>query len=63
MRHLPFVLLLVFLSGCAQTCRWAALQYSGWSEDCIHGVTYYQFRSGAFVGYNPDGSIRKCKEV
>jgi uncharacterized protein YceK len=57
---LLYLTMTVLLSGCAQCWRSVDLETTGWAQVCINGVTYYQFRSGAFVGYNPDGSIKKC---
>jgi len=54
------IILLLTLSGCAQCGRRINLETTGWSEVCINGVAYYQFQSGAFVAYNPDGTLRKC---
>jgi len=33
---------------------------TGYDKFCIQGVVYYQFTSGASVGYNPDGSVKTC---
>lgn len=33
----------------------------GFSRECIDGVQYLQFVSGATVKYNPDGTIATCK--
>ena len=33
----------------------------GFSRECIDGVQYLQFVSGATVKYNTDGTIATCK--
>lgn len=58
---LIYLAMALSLSGCAQCFREVELQATGWAEVCVNGVTYYQFKSGAFVGYNKDGSVKVCK--
>jgi hypothetical protein len=56
------IVALLLLPGCmAQCMRNYDLSKEGVSQTCVNGVVYYQFQSGAFVGYNPDGSLRRCK--
>lgn len=55
-----FYIFLLGLAGCAQTCRDVDLNVSGYTQHCLGGVIYYDFRNGAVVGYNPDGTVKKC---
>lgn len=60
MKFAFYLALTIGFSGCAQCWREADLQITGWAPVCVNGVVYYQFKSGAFVGYNSDGTIKKC---
>lgn len=51
---------IVTLSACGAAER-AGATITGYSETCIKGVTYYQFTSGAVVGYDTNGAVLKCK--
>ena len=48
------------LSGCGWVDKQEAT-WTGYSDNCIDGVMYYQFRNGASVAYNADGSVKTCK--
>lgn len=52
--------LVVALTGCGYVDRGIA-HVTGSSEQCIDGVKYLQFASGASVKYTPDGKIATCK--
>jgi len=44
-------------------CGWAdkmEATATGYSDNCVKGVMYYQFRNGATVAYNTDGTIKLC---
>ncbi|QXP83728.1 hypothetical protein [Methylococcus sp. Mc7] len=34
---------------------------TGHSTQCIDGVEYVQFASGASVAYSPDGKVKTCR--
>ncbi len=47
------------LSACGSADKIEA-SITGYSDNCIEGVMYYQFRNGASVAYNTDGTIKTC---
>ncbi len=51
--------LLVSLSGCGYVERFAA-KATGYSTQCVNGVEYIQFTSGASVAYTQDGKVKTC---
>lgn len=61
MKLLILSLSIVLLSGCGALDRFGAYLTGNASEECMNGVRYYQFTSGASVAYNEDGSVVKCK--
>jgi len=50
---------LLGLAGCGEMSRGVA-KFTGYSEECVDGVLYLQFTSGATVKYNRDGTIATC---
>lgn len=54
------LMLAVMMTGCGKADRQIA-SITGYSEICIGGVVYYQFTSGASVGYRTDGGIKLCR--
>jgi hypothetical protein len=40
--------------------RWLAGVLGGGTEECVDGVLYLQFTSGASVAYSKDGKIKTC---
>jgi hypothetical protein len=53
-------LALLALSGCGKLTQLEA-HYTGWATECIHGVSYIQFTSGATVEYDQAGKVVTCK--
>lgn len=51
---------LVSLSACGKVDRVVA-SVTGSSQQCVEGVMYIQFTSGASVKYLPDGKIATCR--
>ncbi len=51
---------LLALAGCGRVEQGIA-RWTGHAEQCIDGVIYLQFSSGATVKYLPDGRIATCK--
>ena len=51
----------LLLSGCGRLDRWVAGLTGSASHECVDGVEYLQFTSGASVAYNRDGTIKLCK--
>lgn len=51
-----------FLSGCGWIDREMAKATGRASKTCVDGVLYLQFTSGASVAYNPDGTVKLCKQ-
>ncbi|MET0984886.1 MAG: hypothetical protein ABW034_05700 [Steroidobacteraceae bacterium] len=47
------------LSACGNFERGVA-KFKGHSQQCVDGVMYLQFSSGATVKYRPDGSVWTC---
>jgi hypothetical protein len=47
------------LVGCGSFERDVA-KFKGHSQQCVDGVMYLQFSSGATVKYRPDGSVWTC---
>lgn len=59
--ELSFLILLsVMLAGCGGCLRMEA-HWTGYSSQCINGVVYYQFASGAAVAYEKDGKVVVCQ--
>jgi len=54
------ILLLPMVSSCGRISRMEAT-LTGYSKECVSGVLYYQFTSGASVAYNPDGTLKGCE--
>jgi len=54
------VALSVVMTGCGRADRWWAGITGSASSECVDGVSYLQFTSGASVAYNKDGSIKTC---
>lgn len=59
-RLLSLALIAGLLAGCGKFEQGVA-RWTGYSEQCIDGVIYLQFSSGASVKYRPDGSVATCK--
>ena len=59
-----FVLLLLgasmTLSGCGWFDRYAVANLTGYSSQCVDGVSYLQFPSGVTVQYTRDGKVKNC---
>jgi len=49
------------LSGCGWFDRKMASITGSATHECVGGVEYLQFTSGASVAYKPDGSIKTCR--
>jgi hypothetical protein len=47
------------LAGCGKFDRGVA-KITGSAQQCVDGVLYLQFTSGASVKYNRDGTIATC---
>jgi hypothetical protein len=52
--------LALLATGCGRFDRWMASITGGATKECVDGVQYLQFTSGASVAYNKDGSIKRC---
>ena len=50
------------VAGCGKFERGVA-KVKGHSQQCVDGVVYLQFSSGATVKYRPDGSVWTCGNV
>ena len=50
----------ITFAGCGIFER-ANAKLTGYSRQCIDGVEYLQFSSGASVAYTPDGHVKTCK--
>jgi hypothetical protein len=48
------------LTGCGRIDRWFAGITGNATEECVDGVLYLQFTSGASVAYSKDGKIKTC---
>lgn len=51
--------LLAISIGCGNFSRTTA-QLTGYSRQCVGGVSYLQFPSGVTVEYLPDGKVKTC---
>lgn len=60
MKTIAIIVMAIALTGCGQIGRFEA-NWTGYSEQCVDGVTYLQFASGATVKYRPDGTVWTCK--
>jgi len=61
MKKLLFLIaMMVFLTGCGRFDRWVAGLTGSATSECVGGVLYLQFTSGASVAYNKNGSIKTC---
>jgi hypothetical protein len=60
MKKFVCIVFVFFLSGCGVVNRGIA-QYIGHSKECVDGVEYIQFSSGASVAYTLEGKIKLCK--
>lgn len=47
------------LAGCGAADRLGA-NLTGFARQCIDGVEYLQFASGATVAYTRDGKVKQC---
>ncbi len=54
------ILLSIILTSCGYGDKIEAT-VTGYSDNCIDGVMYYQFRNGASVAYDIDGNIKQCE--
>lgn len=50
----------LILVGCGRFERTIA-NVTGYSTQCINGVEYIQFPSGASVAYTPEGEVKSCQ--
>lgn len=46
--------------GCGNLSRTTA-NLTGYSRQCVEGVSYLQFPSGVTVEYTPDGKVKTCR--
>lgn len=60
MRIAIFCFLISLLTGCGWIDRYVVANATGWSEQCVDGVSYLQFPSGVTVKYQADGTIALC---
>lgn len=58
--RLMLLLAIGILSGCAVGER-INTTVTGHTAQCIDGVEYVQFPSGASVAYTPDGKVKTCR--
>lgn len=49
------------LTACGRIDRWWAGMTGAASKECIDGVQYLQFTSGASVQYNQNGTVKTCR--
>ena len=61
MKKVLIVFLLFLATGCGKADRWVAGITGNASHECVGGVEYLQFTSGASVAYTPDGKVKPCK--
>jgi hypothetical protein len=54
------VILGVLLAGCGRIDKIEAV-ITGYAKNCIGGVLYYQFTSGAAPAYTIDGKLVACR--
>lgn len=59
MMRLILIAAMSVLSACAVGER-INTAVTGHTTQCIDGVEYVQFPSGASVGYSPDGKVKAC---
>lgn len=59
MAAITFSIVSVALVGCG-AADVATATITGYSTHCIDNVRYVQFRNGASVMYNSDGTIQTC---
>lgn len=59
MTKLVLLALALTLAGCGKFDRGVA-KITGNAQQCVDGVLYLQFTSGASVKYNRDGTIATC---
>lgn len=55
------LLVSMLITGCGRFDRWVAGVTGSASHECVDGVEYLQFTSGASVAYKTDGTIKTCK--
>jgi hypothetical protein len=58
--RLIFMTAMSVLSACSVGER-INTAVTGHSTQCIDGVEYVQFASGASVAYTPDGKVKSCR--
>lgn len=59
MKYIIFGVLCISLLGCGKLSRIEAT-LAGYSIECIEGIRYIQFTSGATPKYNREGKIEVC---
>jgi len=59
MKTTTILLAALMLAGCGAADRLGA-NLTGFSRQCIDGVEYLQFASGATVAYTRDGKVKAC---
>jgi hypothetical protein len=52
--------IIILVGGCGAMQR-AEAKWTGEAVQCVDGVNYIQFTSGASVKYNTNGTISLCK--
>ncbi len=59
-KYLAIMIVLLTVSSCGW---WNSIdaKYTGVANVCVDGVEYLQFRTGASVAYNTNGTIKLCK--
>lgn len=61
MKYTALIIAALLLTGCGRVSRIEA-NITGHSVECVGGVNYIQFPSGATVMYNTDGTIKGCTD-
>lgn len=60
-RMLSLLFVVTTLGGCGWADRYFTANITGYSRECVEGVSYLQFPSGVTVQYTTDGKIKTCK--
>lgn len=59
MKNIILFVALIALAGCGSISRKTAA-WTGYSTECVDGVSYLQFTSGVTVKYDKTGKIVTC---
>lgn len=57
------IIIVILLSLSFTGCGWVNRQFAyldGYAYECIAGVLYIQFPTGASVAYEVDGKVKSC---